>query len=89
MITPFVLIGVIAILVTRFGWPGIISPIVTLILIPLQLFVGKINGSLLVEVNVYKDQRIKICTEIIEGIKFIKLYGWEIAFKNIIQLLRK
>ena len=32
---------------------------------------------------------MKICTEIIEGVKFIKLYGWEIAFKNIIQGLRR
>jgi hypothetical protein len=31
---------------------------------------------------------VKICTEIIEGIKFIKFYGWELAFKNIIQRLR-
>ena len=62
MTTPFVLIGVITILVIRFGWPGIISPLVTLVLIPLQLLVGKINGALLVKVNVYKDQRIKICT---------------------------
>jgi hypothetical protein len=32
---------------------------------------------------------MKVCGEIIEGIKFIKLYGWEIAFKKIIQSLRK
>ena len=39
-------------------------------------------------VNINKDLRIKTCTQIIEGIKFIKLYGWQIAFKNIIQKLR-
>ena len=39
--------------------------------------------------NVFKDQRVKICTEIIEGVKFIKLYGWEIALKKIIQRLRQ
>lgn len=25
----------------------------------------------------------------IEGIRFVKLYGWELAFKNIISLIRK
>jgi len=62
LVTPFVLIGVIIILVLRFGWPGIIAPIVTLIFIPIQLLVGKINGTILPKVNAYKDQRIKICT---------------------------
>lgn len=47
------------------------------------------NSSIIQKVNVYKDRRVKVCTEIIEGIKFIKLYGWEIAFKHIIQALRK
>ncbi len=40
-------------------------------------------------INVSKDGRIKLCSEIIEGIKFIKLYGWEMAFKKKIQLLRQ
>ena len=36
--------------------PGII------ILIPLQLYIGKINGGILKDINVYKDQRVKLCT---------------------------
>lgn len=89
LIVPFLVIGVIVILVIRLGWPGIIGPLVALIMIPIQFYVGKINSDLLKEVNVYKDKRVKVCTEIIEGIRFIKLYGWEIAFKKIIQSLRK
>ena len=58
------------------------------ILVPLQIYVGKVNGSIIEKVNASKDLRVKTCTEIIEGIKFIKLYGWEIAFKHIIQRLR-
>ena len=62
LISPLVLIGVIIILVFRLGWTGVIPAIVTLILVPLQLYVGKVNGVILTEVNVYKDQRVKICT---------------------------
>ena len=62
LICPLVLVGVIAILVVRLGWPGVIPAIVTLILVPLQLYVGKVNGTILTEVNVFKDQRVKICT---------------------------
>lgn len=51
--------------------------------------VGKKNGVIVQDINVFKDNRVKTCNQIIEGIKFIKLYGWEIAFKHIIQALRK
>ena len=89
MTMPFLLIGNIVILVLRLGWPGIICPLVVVLLIPFQILLGKFASSMLKGVNVYKDERIKLCTEIIEGVKFIKLYGWEMAFKRIIQTLRK
>ena len=37
----------------------------------------------------FRDKRIQTTSEVIEGIKFIKLYGWEIAFRKIIQKLRE
>lgn len=85
---PFASAGIVAILVTRFGWPGVIPIGVILFFLPFQILVGKMNGNIIQKVNVNKDKRIKICTEIVEGIKFIKLYGWEIAFKHIIQTFR-
>ena len=89
MIAPFAMAGIIAILMGRFGWPGMIILSVLVLFLPLQILVGKLNSTIVQKVNVYKDKRINTCTEIIEGIKFIKLYGWEIAFKNTIQTLRK
>ena len=87
--SPILFVGVIIILITRLGWIGVICPLVIAVFIPIQVFIGKMNGSILQDINVYKDERVKLCTEMIEGIKFIKLYGWEIAFKAIIQVLRK
>ena len=89
MVAPFGLIGILAILYIRFGWPGILILAVIIIIMPIQACVGKANGIILQRVNINKDLRVKTCTEIIEGIKFIKLYGWEIAFKHIIQQLRR
>jgi hypothetical protein len=45
MTAPFSLAGVIAILVTRFGWPGILIFCVILVLIPIQIALGKINSK--------------------------------------------
>lgn len=76
LVLPFVIIGITVILVTRLGWAGIIGPLVASLLVPLQFMIGKINGNLIKNTNIHKDERIKICTEIIEGINYIKLYGW-------------
>ena len=78
------MVGIIGILIVRFGWPGILIIAVIIVFLPLQFMVGNINGTIIERINIYKDKRINVCTEIIEGIKFIKLYGWEIAFKHII-----
>lgn len=63
--------------------------VVMALCLPFQIAMGKLGGNIIQKRNVYKDRRVKTCTEIIEGIKFIKLYGWEIAFKHMIQTLRK
>lgn len=62
LMSPFAMIGAIAILVTRFGWPGILIVIVMIIIIPFQLLVGKINGKIIEKINASKDKRVKLCT---------------------------
>ncbi len=47
LVTPLSIIAILAILVTRLGWPGILIPTVVIILIPLQIFLGKINGNII------------------------------------------
>lgn len=54
--------GIIAILIVRFGWPGILIAVVIICVLPFQILVGKINGKLMERVNIYKDKRIKTCT---------------------------
>ena len=36
-----------------------------------------------------KDTRIKLVSEVLNGIKVIKLYAWEIPFKELIMGIRK
>ena len=62
MIAPLALMGIIGILVSRLGWPGIICLIVIIVLMPVQACIGQINGVVLEKVNVNKDQRVKTCT---------------------------
>ena len=76
MTFPFAFIGIAIILLVRLGWPGIVGIMIPILIFPIQNYIGKKNGQLLQKVNINKDLRVKVCTEIIEGIKFVKLYGW-------------
>ena len=86
---PIKLIGYFFLLFYRLGWMCLILFVFIFFIICFQLLLGKFSGHFLKQINVQKDQRIKIYTEIIEGIKVIKLYGWEIAFKQMIQTIRE
>jgi ABC-type multidrug transport system fused ATPase/permease subunit len=85
---PFGVIGGTVIICLRVGWGGIFTFIVPLVVFPITYFISTKIKDFILRINVNKDSRIKLCSEIIEGIKFIKLYGWETAFKKKIQILR-
>ena len=89
LVSPLALIGATILLIIRLGWPGIICPIVIIILLPIQVQVSKKNAKIKEKINDKKDERIKVITEIIEGIKLIKIYGWEFPFKEIVDQIRK
>ena len=86
---PIVLLGILILLVIRIGWPAVIGFIIIIIEVPIANRISKRNGDIVVEANKYKDKRVQITTELIEGIKYVKLYGWEMAFKKIIQDIRE
>lgn len=37
----------------------------------------------------YKDERVKLMNEILNGMKVLKLYAWEKSFENEIQKIRQ
>ena len=47
LVSPIIFVGVIIILVLRLGWTGVIPILVTILLVPLQFYVGKVNGAIL------------------------------------------
>ena len=81
-------IGLTVLLIVRIGWAGVISVVIVLLYLPLTNKISQANGEFIKEINGFKDRRVKITTEVIEGIKYVKLYGWELAFKRIIQNIR-
>ncbi|CAF3222819.1 unnamed protein product, partial [Rotaria sp. Silwood2] len=68
-----------------------IIPGVTLlfIMIPLNLYLQRIQKKLTFKQMTIKDQRIKMTNEILNGIRVLKLYAWEIAFIRSITHIRE
>ncbi|CAF0998002.1 unnamed protein product [Rotaria magnacalcarata] len=57
--------------------PGLL---LLLLLIPMNLYLQRIQKKLTTKQMKLKDQRIKMMNEILNGIKVLKLYAWEQAF---------
>lgn len=86
--TVFNIIGVSVILFLRLKWIGVLSVFILAFIIFIQLIIGRLNSENLKKINIEKDKRIKLYSEIIDGIKFIKINGFETTFMKMIQSLR-
>ena len=58
------------------GLVGLVGVLVFVLVVPITHFLSKANGGPIAKLTSLKDQRIQITTEVIEGIKYVKLYGW-------------
>ena len=85
---PMILAGSIALLWSFFGYaclPGIGFVILTW---PIQICLSKLGGRFLRRKNLVTDERIKLTNEMIEGIRLLKMYAWDLQFVEMIQNLR-
>ena len=64
------------------GISGLIGLGTSLALIPLQIFLIQSVGKSWTQTSVYTDQRTSIVSDMIEGMKLLKFYYWEKAFKE-------
>lgn len=70
--------------------PSVLAGVaVMVLLIPFNAFIAMKTRTYQVEQMKYKDERIKLMNEILNGIKVLKLYAWEVSFKEKILQIRK
>ena len=70
------------------GTAALIGSIGLLILVPLNLIGGKFVEKLETKQLAAKDSRLKLMSEILNGIKVLKLYAWELPFMKKINEIR-
>ncbi|KAL5477508.1 hypothetical protein EMCRGX_G024318 [Ephydatia muelleri] len=60
-----------------------------LLLTPLQVGVARVYTKLRFKSALLTDKRVKVMNEVISGMRVIKMYAWEHAFKGVVTRLRK
>jgi ABC-type multidrug transport system fused ATPase/permease subunit len=86
---PFFLVAVAIVFYFIVGFPGLIAISVVVIYIPLLFFFGRVNRQVRLKSAKFTDERLKLVTNVIDGIRVIKLYGWEEAFVGILCHIRQ
>ena len=76
LIFPILFLGLTIILIIRVGWSAVIAIVFYCLTIPCLRWLSKKNAEIIKEINRFKDKRVQLTSEIIDGIKYIKLYGW-------------
>ena len=79
---PFIVIFAIIIVVCLFGPIGLVGIAISVGHVPIVLLLGKISMRYRVSSSKAGDTRVKMIENIIEGIKIMKLYAWEVPFLN-------
>uniref|UniRef100_A0A8C6WQX4 ABC-type glutathione-S-conjugate transporter n=1 Tax=Neogobius melanostomus TaxID=47308 RepID=A0A8C6WQX4_9GOBI len=70
--------------------PSVLAGVaVMILLIPLNAFIAMKTRAFQVEQMQYKDERIKLMNEILNGIKVLKLYAWEKSFIQKVLAIRQ
>ncbi|XP_023934406.1 ATP-binding cassette sub-family C member 4 [Bicyclus anynana] len=54
------------------------------IALPIQGFLGQVLGKVRLRTAERTDERIKVMSEVINGIQVIKMYAWEIPFQKVV-----
>ncbi|KAJ3109242.1 hypothetical protein HDU96_007273 [Phlyctochytrium bullatum] len=86
--TPIVILLIISFLCSQLGWAPLVGISVLFISMPIQGKVMKTLMSVRKEMAPITDKRVKLTTEIIQGIRVIKFFAWESPFLARVQSLR-
>ncbi|XP_071499116.1 ATP-binding cassette sub-family C member 8-like [Diadema antillarum] len=89
MLTIPVKIGVILyLLYCQLGVPSLIGASLFIIIIPIQLFLAGLKTKYDKEIMIHADERMNMSSEMLKGMKLLKLYGWERLYCDFVKSAR-
>ncbi|KAJ3208864.1 Multidrug resistance-associated protein 1 [Dinochytrium kinnereticum] len=85
---PFLILVASILLIINLGASAVIGLAVLILYLPCQNWIQKTMGSMRSKANKIADERIRITSEALSGIRVIKAYAWEPPFRDIVAGLR-
>ncbi|XP_077998555.1 ATP-binding cassette sub-family C member 9-like [Glandiceps talaboti] len=89
LIMPYQISVTLVLLYYELGSPALVGAAFMLITTPLQYWISQQMARLQQKVLAFSDQRLKKSNEMLQGIKLLKLYGWEEIFCSSIEVIRQ
>uniref|UniRef100_A0AC35TH94 Multidrug resistance-associated protein lethal(2)03659 n=1 Tax=Rhabditophanes sp. KR3021 TaxID=114890 RepID=A0AC35TH94_9BILA len=86
--SPFQIMVCLIYLINTLGWSALVGAIVMIAFLPLNYVASLFVGKYEVAQMRCKDERVKLCNEILNGIKVIKLYAWELPISDMVEKIR-
>lgn len=71
------------------GYAYLVGVAVILIYVVLQSYLGPKSGEIRGKTAEVTDKRINLMSQLINGIKVVKMYSWEKSFANKMDTIRK
>ncbi|KAJ3409863.1 hypothetical protein HDU80_008933 [Chytriomyces hyalinus] len=88
-VLPITLFITIGFLIAAIGWAAVIGISLLLFAVPLQTWLFKKMKVIRAKQAPITDARVKKTTEILNGVRVIKLFNWETSFFRMVQEIRK
>ncbi|XP_022093816.1 ATP-binding cassette sub-family C member 9-like isoform X2 [Acanthaster planci] len=79
----------LALLLGQIGYSAVLGMVVFAVFVPLQAVIGKYMAKLEEQTLSFADVRLKLSSEVLQGIKLLKMYGWEDLFGREIKKIRQ
>lgn len=86
---PVKLIILLVLLYKQLGYSALVGAATIYVLAPLQYWICTKLSELQKESLSISDKRIKHTSELLQGIKLLKLHGWERVYANMVKQIRK
>uniref|UniRef100_A0A0N5CDG6 Multidrug resistance-associated protein 1 n=1 Tax=Strongyloides papillosus TaxID=174720 RepID=A0A0N5CDG6_STREA len=87
--SPFQIILALIFLFNTLGYAALAGAFVMFAFVPINYFSSIFMRRYQMKQMKYKDERVKMCNEVLNGMKVVKLYAWEIPMSEMIENIRK
>ncbi|KAG8183008.1 hypothetical protein JTE90_017096 [Oedothorax gibbosus] len=86
---PFKIVLLLVLLYLKLGYSALIGAATVIFLVPIQYYICTLLSKIQSKALDVSDERLKKTTELLQGIKLLKLYGWERVYANLVQNIRE